>query len=60
MLPRNNAAQLQNKRKCKEGDWICVNCANYNYSFRNICTPIFMQATDAESRPKPTTTPPSA
>lgn len=41
-----------NKRKCKEGDWVCVRCSNYNYSFRNLCTFVLMQATDAGSRPR--------
>lgn len=41
MLPhRYNQNQQPNqtaKRKCKEGDWVCIRCSNYNYSFRNIC-----------------------
>ena len=37
MLPRNNLAQQQAKRKCKEGDWVCVRCSNYNYAFRHVC-----------------------
>jgi hypothetical protein len=38
MLPyRNN--RDNNKRKTKEGDWVCTRCHNYNYSFRHICNP---------------------
>lgn len=34
----HNPNQNQNqKRRSKEGDWICMRCANYNYAFRNIC-----------------------
>jgi hypothetical protein len=24
-------------RRSKEGDWICLKCANYNYAFRQLC-----------------------
>lgn len=37
MLPRNSQVEQQPKRKCKEGDWVCVRCGNYNYAFRHIC-----------------------
>jgi hypothetical protein len=37
-LPPNN------RRKSKEGDWICIRCNNYNYAFRQLCTclPLFL------------------
>lgn len=31
-----NYTNLQ-KRKSREGDWICINCSNYNYAFRVVC-----------------------
>jgi hypothetical protein len=37
-------------RRSKEGDWICLKCANYNYSFRQVCRFIGIQATGASSR----------
>lgn len=27
----------RNDRNNKDGDWICFNCRNLNYSFRNVC-----------------------
>lgn len=33
-------------RRCsgREGDWVCLYCSNYNYSFRTICTGSLMKA----------------
>lgn len=33
-------------RKSKYDDWICLFCQNHNYSFRQICTFMGMQAID--------------
>ncbi|KRX07191.1 hypothetical protein PPERSA_00348 [Pseudocohnilembus persalinus] len=34
-----NGNQTANSKQCivKEGDWICWNCSNFNYSYRNRC-----------------------
>ena len=29
--------KLRNENNNKDGDWICFNCRNLNYSFRNVC-----------------------
>ena len=29
--------RIYNNKNNKEGDWICFNCRNLNYSFRNVC-----------------------
>lgn len=46
MLPYRNKEQYSqnqtNKRKTKEGDWVCIRCANYNYSFRTLCQYLFI------------------
>lgn len=54
MLPFRNHSQnnASNKRKTKEGDWVCVRCGNYNYSFRVQCKNWIIKVIDAEFKPK--------
>lgn len=28
---------VQSSRKSRQGDWICICCSNYNFTFRKIC-----------------------
>lgn len=32
----------------REGDWVCVRCSNFNFSFRNTCKYSLIQAIDVE------------
>lgn len=27
----------QTKSQCRDGDWVCINCNNLNFSFRKKC-----------------------
>jgi len=52
MLPKSVNSQGLSRGKTKQGDWICLKCSNYNYSFRNRCTAISIQVTGVSCRTK--------
>lgn len=35
--PSKDCENKLNKNQCREGDWICLNCSNLNFSFRKKC-----------------------
>jgi hypothetical protein len=37
MLYQRQSQPQSAKRKSKDGDWICIQCFNYNYAFRDYC-----------------------
>lgn len=39
---RNLQQMVPNKRKNRDGDWICIKCSNYNYAFRDTCNNILI------------------
>jgi len=50
MISKTAASNYPPRSKAKQGDWICLKCSNYNYSFRTKCIPSLMQVTDASSK----------
>ena len=48
MKTKNNPKEQKSvPKKVKFNDWTCKLCQNYNYSFRVLCTYVFIQVIDA-------------